>query len=115
MHFAVGLGSGFDELLQPSFDVAGSSHQLVLQINLGKAFIAGTAQSVSTHQFSDTPLDSVYLLYFLLKFRAFLFAPSLLQYFVEGSYPNRAMEFFLFNASTPTCTVSALAPKLIAL
>jgi len=56
MHFAVGLGSGFDELLQPSFDVAGSSHQLVLQINLGKAFIAGAAQSVSTHQFADTPL-----------------------------------------------------------
>src|SRR5258708_9598089 len=77
--------------MEPSFDVASRSNELVLQINFCKTFIAGTTKPVTTDQLADGPFDAVSLLHAQLKLLAFLFAPPLLHRFMQSSYPAHAM------------------------
>jgi hypothetical protein len=41
--------SGSHQLLEPSFDIAGSGNQLILEIHLCESFVAGTPQAVAAH------------------------------------------------------------------
>jgi hypothetical protein len=89
---ALGCKVGSQEPSDPSFDIAGGGDELVLEIDLCKALVAGSTQSVAAYELTYGPLNRVALAHLVPKFFALLIAPSLLEHFVIGSYQDRATE-----------------------
>ena len=47
--FSLASKNGSQELSEPSFDIAGSGNELILEIHLCESFVAGASQPVTAH------------------------------------------------------------------
>jgi len=109
---ALGCKVGSQEPSDPSFDIAGGGDELVLEIDLCKALVAGSTQSVAAYELTYGPLNRVALAHLVPKFFALLIAPSLLEHFVIGSYQDRAMRLSTRYASRFVRAVMTVVAKL---
>jgi hypothetical protein len=80
---ALGFKVGCQEPSDPSFDIAGGRDELVLEIHICKALVAGSTQSVAAYELTNGPLNRIALAHLEPKFFALLIAPSLLEQIVR--------------------------------